>query len=92
MLHALIVFASAFVTVFALGFQSLNVNGGHYVAAFLTSAVIGVANLFLFKLLPSANSPSEIAAYLIGGPLAIVSAMWVHRNVVTKWRNARVNQ
>lgn len=37
----LTLFASTFVLVFALGAQSLNVNNGHYIAAALTSFVIG---------------------------------------------------
>lgn len=42
---ALILFVSTFVAVFALGFQSLNVNQGHYRAAALTSFAIGGGNL-----------------------------------------------
>lgn len=74
---------STFVLVFALGFQSLNVNGGHYVLAFLTSLVIGVANLVLFKLAPNAT-PTEMAAFLAGGPFGIVASMWVHRRYVRR--------
>ncbi len=74
---ALALFLSTFALVFALGLQSLNVNGGHYRAAFLTSFAIGVANLVLFKLAPDASG-WEIAAYLTGGPIGIVCAMWAH--------------
>lgn len=79
---ALVIFASTFVLVFALGFQSLNVNNGHYKAAFLTSFAIGVSNLALFKTVPQADV-FEIAAYLIAGPFAITASMWAH----DKWRN-----
>jgi len=71
---ALMLFVSSFSLVFALGYQSLNVNNGHYRAAFLTSFAIGAANIAVLKLAPSA-SPTEIAAYLAGGPLGIVCAM-----------------
>lgn len=71
-------FASTFALVFFLGLQSLNVNGGRHVAAFFTSFGIGVSNLVLFKLAPDASGP-EIAAYLTGGPLGIVSSMLAHR-------------
>lgn len=71
-------FISTFVLVFALGLQSLNVNGGHYVAAFVTSFAIGGANLVLFKLAPEASG-AEIAAYLTGGPFGIVCAMHAHK-------------
>lgn len=60
---ALWLFGSTFLLVFALGLQSLNVNGGHYVAAFVTSFAIGGANLVLFKLAPDASGV-EIVAYL----------------------------
>lgn len=73
----LLLFASCFIAVFALGFQSLNVNNGHYAAAFFTSFLIGASHLALYKLAPSASG-SEIAAYLAGGPLGIVCAMKFH--------------
>lgn len=77
---ALALFASTFALVFFLGLQSLNVNGGHYKAAFLTSLGIGVANLVLFKLAPNAGG-AEIAAFLAGGPFGIVSSMAAHRRL-----------
>lgn len=78
---ALSLFASTFALVFALGLQSLNVNGGHAIAAFITSLMIGIANLVLFKLAPEASGV-EIAAYLAGGPLGIVCSMKTHRHLV----------
>lgn len=77
---ALALFASTYALVFFLGLQSLNVNGGHYKAAFLTSFGIGVANLVLFKLAPDAGA-LEIAGFLAGGPLGIVSSMAAHRRL-----------
>lgn len=76
---------STYALVFALGLQSLNVNGGHYRAAFLTSLAIGGSNLVLFKLAPDASG-LEIAAYLAGGPLGIVSAMRAHPYIVRLYR------
>lgn len=75
---ALILFTSTFILVFALGFQSLNVNRGHYLAAFNTSFVIGCSNLWLYRYLPEAD-PIQIAAYLAGGPIGIVCSMRAHR-------------
>lgn len=77
----LILFASTYALVFALGLQSLNVNGGHYKAAFLTSFVIGASNMVLLKLGPDANA-LQIAAYMLGGPLGIVSSMYIHRRTI----------
>ena len=76
-----LLFGSTFVAVFALGLQSLNVNGGHAFAAFLTSFVIGGSHLFLYRLMPQA-SVSELAAYLCGGPFGIVASMWFHRRTI----------
>lgn len=74
---ALIIYISTFCLVFALGFQSLNVNNGHYKAAFMTSLAIGVSNLVLYKTVPDANW-LEITAYLVAGPCAIVASMYCH--------------
>jgi len=80
---ALIIFGSTFILVFALGFQSLNVNNGHYKAAFFTSFAIAVSNLVLFKTVPQAGA-MEIAAYLTSGPFAIIASMWAHKLWVKK--------
>ena len=80
-MNTLAIFASCYALVFALGIQSLNVNGGHYAAAFVTSFLIGASNLVLYKLAPDATG-SEIAAFLAAGPLGIVSAMKAHPYVV----------
>ena len=75
---ALLLFFSTFVTVLALGIQSLNVNGGHRWWAMATSLFIGTGNLVLLKTLPGETSWLELAAYLAGGPAGIVSAMALH--------------
>lgn len=85
-MSALIIFASTFILVFALGFQSLNVNNGHYKAAFLTSFAIAASNLILFKTIPQADW-LEISAYLAAGPLAIISSMWSHKRVIQSKNN-----
>jgi hypothetical protein len=77
----LALFASAFFTVFLLGFQQKNVHGGHYLAAILTSLGIGTAQIFLWRLVPDANA-GQIAATLAGGPIGIVAAMWLHPRVM----------
>lgn len=84
-MSALILFVAAFCIVFALGFQSLNVNRGHYIAAAVTSLAIGTANLALLKIMPAQTTPLELAAYLGGGPLGIVASMWAHK----RWMRIR---
>lgn len=74
----LALFVSTYLIVMALGAQSLLVNNGRYVGAFLNSFVIGTGNLVLYKLAPGASG-WEIAAFLSGGPFGICSAMWVLR-------------
>ena len=76
-------FISTFALVFLLGVQQLNVQHGHQVAAFFTSLFIGISQLALYKMAPDASG-AEIAAYLAGGPLAIVCAMRAH-----PWLRAR---
>lgn len=76
----LALFASTFCLVFFLGLQSLNVNSGRYVAAFLTSFGICIGQLVLYKLAPDASG-TELAAYLCGGPVGIVTSMAFHRRV-----------
>lgn len=78
---ALLIFLSTFATVFALGFQSLNVNGGHYRAAFLNSFFIAAGNLAILKLVPDA-SLIQMAAYMLGGPLGITASMWAHARTI----------
>lgn len=81
----LYIFASTFAVVMLLGLQSLNVNGGHHIAAFATSFGIGTANLVLFKLVPDA-SLTEMLAYLFGGPFGILLAMWIHPRIAMRFK------
>jgi hypothetical protein len=74
-MNAAALFASTFCVVFALGLQSQLVNNGFWRGAMLNSFVISGANLVLLKLAPEANG-LEIAGYLCGGPLGIVTSMW----------------
>lgn len=82
-MNALLTFTSTFVAVFALGFQSQNVNQGHYWAAALTSLAIGVSSIFLYKLMPD-SGPIEILGYLVGGVTGITASMYVHRRTLGK--------
>jgi len=77
MMQTLGIFAATFVTVFALGFQSRNVNTHQYGAAAMTSLFIGGSHLVLYKALPDGDLLA-CAAYLTAGPLAITASMWAH--------------
>lgn len=84
-MNALVLFVATAGLVFALGLQSLNVNGRHFVAAGCTSFMIGAANLVLFKTLPGPTSGLELAGYLCGGPVGILAAMVLHPRMVNMW-------
>lgn len=81
---ALLIFACTFGVVLALTVQHLNINGNHQAMAFFTSVLIGLFNLVLLKVIPQPTSVWEIAAYLFGGPLGIVTAMRLHPAVL-RW-------
>jgi len=90
-MEVLALFASTFGVVFCLGFQSLTVNAGHYKMAFCMSLLISVFNLILYKTAPHVQGVDQTIAYILGGPTAIVSAMYVHRNYVSKWLHRGTN-
>ena len=79
--HAAELFGSAFLLVYVLGLQSLNVNNGHIKAAAITSLFVGAGQLALYKLAPSASGV-EIVAYLLGGPAGITASMVSHGHFV----------
>ena len=83
-MEPLIIFLATYTTVFALGFQSLNVNQGHPKSAFATSLVIGLSNLVILKMIPETQEFIDVMAYLLGGPFGIVSSMYVHRRTLGK--------
>lgn len=87
---ALALFASSFALVFALGLQSLNVNRGHFVAAFVTSFAIGASQLFALRVIPSPDTGAlEMTCYLLGGPFGIVASMVAHPYLVGRRRRGR---
>lgn len=75
---ALLLFIATFAAVFTLGVQQINVERRHMLAAALTSPLIGLAHLALFKVLPGPTLLVEIAAYLAGGSAGIVASIWAH--------------
>jgi hypothetical protein len=84
MTSAAIVFFASFISVFALGLQSLNVNQGQYGLASLTSIIICTGSLGLFKVLPESGIV-QIAAYFVGCNLGILTSMWSHPRLKRWW-------
>lgn len=74
----LILFLSALCMVFFLGFQQLCVTSGNFWLAAGNSTVIGIFNLLLFKTAPNVSGAGEMIAYVVGGPIGICLAMYVH--------------
>lgn len=70
-------FASTFVSVFALGLQSLNVNQRMYAAAALTSIAISSGHIWLYKVMPTANG-WDVGGYYLGGIAGITASIWFH--------------
>lgn len=83
-MNALIILACTYGVVLALGLQSLNVNQGHKMLAFCTSFLIGLCNFGLLKLVPQPTTAIDVAAYLLGGPFGILTAMLLHPYLV-RW-------
>ena len=81
----LILAAAAFVQVFALGFQSRNVNHGNYGWAAGTSFFIGLSQVaVLRRLVAPAAGVGEALVYASAGAVAIVCAMYTHTRFITK--------
>lgn len=83
-MNAVIIFVVAFLLVFALGLQSLLVNSGRAWIAAANSAMIGLFNVVILKVVPDAQSATEIVAYIMGGPFAVFAAIKAHR-AISRW-------
>ena len=75
------IFISAVGIVFFLGLQSLSVNSGHKILAAVNSLVIGTFNLVLLKSIPNIESWQSTIAYLVGGPVGITLAIYLHPKI-----------
>ena len=85
MMNALLLFGATYFLVLFLGLQSLNVNGGHRFLSALTSFGFGTANITILKIMPGPTGAVEVAAYLLGGPLGILTSMAIHPWMVRKF-------
>lgn len=78
-----IIFSTGFASVFLMGFQSRNVNHGHYTWAAGTSFLIGLTNAALWSKIVDAGIAAG-AVYGVSGALAITSSMYIHERFVNK--------
>lgn len=84
LLEQLVVFVAGFGSVFALGFQSRNVNHGNYGWAAITSVVVGLSQSFLWKHIIKDDSVLSAITYSIAGAIAITSSMYVHERFIKR--------
>lgn len=80
-MDSIFLFVSVVALTFLSGFQSKNVIGNHYLLAFLTSIMIGVVGLFLYRVMPTAGV-AQMVAYVLAGPIGIILSMLVHNRLV----------
>lgn len=84
-----IIFFTGFVSVFALGFQSRNVNHGNYLWAALTSLFVGCSSATLWThIMAHEMGLLGGVVYGVAGSLAITSSMFVHERFI----NGRVQR
>lgn len=57
---------------------ALALANGHRFLSALTSFGIGTANITILKIMPGPTGVLEVAAYLLGGPLGILTSMSIH--------------
>lgn len=77
----------AYFQVFALGFQSRNVNSGNYGWAAGTSLFIGLSQAFVWRSVVGPDAGwAPIVIYACAGAIGIVSAMWAHQRFIDRRR------
>lgn len=83
MLSLLVIFVTGFVSVFALGFQSRNVNHGNYALAAGTSVFVGLSQASLWShITKPGQGVAGALVYAVAGAMAITSSMYVHERYV----------
>lgn len=85
----LYVFSSQFAMIFLLGIQQMNVTGRHFVAAFITSLLLGICGYYLTSVIAQINIEGVLSSvwwsFIMSGPLGIITAMKVHPIIRKRW-------
>lgn len=90
MLETISIFATGYLSVFALGFQSRNVNHGNYGWAAATSFVVGLSQAALWTHITNPHTGLlGWATYACSGACAIVSAMYVHDRFIKNGKKGK---
>lgn len=82
-MNALILLVSMFVFVLSLGLQIQTSNNGNYLGAFFSSMLVAATQIGAFRVV-HATTTWEFAAYLIGGPVGMVTSMYLYRRHARK--------
>lgn len=77
-----LIFIAGFGSVFMLGFQSRNVNGGNYGWAACTSFCIAIMQTTLWGRLFSDLTWAAAVVYGLSGACGITLSMWTHKRFV----------
>lgn len=81
----LYIFVAGFFSIFALGFQSRNVNHGNYGWAAGTSFLIAISQASVWTKITGPEAGwTEVIVYGLSGCLGITSSMWVHQRFISK--------
>lgn len=86
MSHLLVIFVAGFASVFLLGFQSRAVNHGNYRIAAGNSFLIAIMQTTLWGALFKNLSWPATLAYGLGAMLGIISSMYLHKELMVRWR------
>ena len=85
------IFFTGFISVFALGFQSRNVNHGNYGWAAGTSFFVGLSQAALWTHITKPDVGAlGWGIYALSGALAITSAMFIHERFIKRGHKAAV--
>lgn len=87
MVELLTIFITGFLSVFAMGFQSRNVNNGDYKYAALSSLFIGLSSVYLWNTVPATLVGGLI--YGASGSCGITLSMWIHKRFIQKGKHVR---
>ena len=82
MTDVLKIFVAQYLTIFLLGFQSMNIRDGRKVAAAITSCCLGVSGYLTTGIISQNYSQGMLSwvffGFLVAGPVGIVSSMFAH--------------
>jgi hypothetical protein len=88
LIEAIVVYAAQFFFIFLKGLQQINVVKQRYVASVLISFCLGVAGLLTIGIIAKAVTQGShwltYAGFLIGGPMGIISAIWMEKTYGTR--------